>query len=160
MKHKIIGIACTIIFSIIVTNASAQTNEKIKLLTSIKWQRAGWTVDPAYQMRGNWPVTTDLWEYESACLKEDYYVFAEDGNYKIINESNDCPGKNIGFSGVGKWKMNPKTNKLYLGDEKKGYSTRDVLEITATKLVLTIFTIQKGVKYTFTETYKPKINYN
>jgi hypothetical protein len=134
----------------------AQTNNPKNLLCNAGWKKTEWTVTPAMQYKPQWPVASNLLQLERECSKDDYYVFATDGTYQLLNGINKCSDAETDLISNGKWAFQINDNRIFsLVPKGSGGILQKRIELTEDKMVWITYKTINGVKYTFRETYVP-----
>jgi Lipocalin-like domain len=63
---------------------------KSELLTTGEWKMTSFTVSPPVDLDGDGIVDSDIYSTYDACLKDDYYVFKNNGTMDINEGSTKC----------------------------------------------------------------------
>jgi hypothetical protein len=134
----------------------AQTNNPKNFLCNAGWKKTEWTVTPAMQYKPQWPVASNLLQLERECSKDDYYVFATDGTYQLLNGINKCSDAESDLISNGKWAFQIYDNRIFsLVPKGSGGILQKRIELSSDKMVWITYKTINGVKYTFRETYVP-----
>jgi hypothetical protein len=145
------------LLTILFGNSSfGQASNPKTLLCNAGWKKTEWTVTPAMQYKPQWPVASNLLQLERECSKDDYYVFATDGTYQLLNGINKCSDAEADLISNGKWAFQIYDNRIFsLVPKGTGGILQKRIELSSDKMVWTTYKTINGVKYTFREAFSP-----
>lgn len=158
-KNNQIIIKCLLTLVLVIAigdNLYSQQTSPTALICNSGWKKIAWTVSPAMQYTPYMPVASDILKYERECTRDDFYVFAEDGGYQLLNGINKCGAGEGDLISSGRWAFLRTDNRIFnMVPGGKGGILQKQIELATDKMVWVTTQVKNGVKYTFTETFIP-----
>jgi hypothetical protein len=153
MKKIYLALIVSLFFAILSCKKDDAPTKK-ELLTGKNWILVAETVTPGIYING--VLITDSYAQMDDCSKDDLSKFNSDGTYTFEEGATKCDVNDPQVWDSGTWVFNSDQTILVITSPDYGTGNAKIIELTSSKLIVTLEETDEGIKYTFTDTYEVK----